>query len=227
MIIQRYRYLIWAMVAAIAVAFGLAWGIAATKRDFFPYNIVKMVWGDAGLDAHVRSARRDLMEIQDKYGRPNSTVIVGDSIMAAVPWHEILPDVTVRAVGGATSADVLARLPKLSTLPSKRSVLMIGVNDVLAGEAPEAIADRVEQIVTGLPGRVTLMGVWPCNSKFPRCASYLPTIAALNSKLAAKVGERVTYVPPPPSVAEHLTYDGLHLRLAGMEMLVEHVLRTL
>ena len=98
-------------------------------------------------------------------------------------------------------------------------VLMIGTNNLWAGEAPADVAAGVERIVSALgeqlpDTRILLLGILPCGkAKHP----IRPLIIETNRRLADLAGDRVTYMDigawfldPDGEVSPVLMPDGIH-----------------
>ncbi|HEX8110452.1 MAG TPA: GDSL-type esterase/lipase family protein, partial [Kofleriaceae bacterium] len=68
-------------------------------------------------------------------------VVVGDSLTECGEWWELLDrPVANRGVAGDTVAAVRARLDDIVAMDPRVVVVGIGVNDLLAGASPEALA---------------------------------------------------------------------------------------
>ncbi|MCX5956577.1 MAG: GDSL-type esterase/lipase family protein [Cyanobacteria bacterium] len=106
-----------------------------------------------------------------KLGSPASPLIaLGDSITAAGPWSEAFPGRAVLNAGipGNTTVDLLGRLDALPGLGGATVVLMAGINDLLQGEAPAPVADRILRIRRELlargASRVVVVATLPCEA---------------------------------------------------------------
>ena len=163
-------------------------------------------------------------------------VLLGDSITADGDWPTLLPGMPVRnaGVGGDTIADALARVePAVSGGPAQVLVLL-GTNDVGAGEPEGAILERYGQLLDRLAvaapqAEVVVHGV------LPREPSYASRLARLNEGLSALADRRgLAYLDPWPrfvgpdgGIRAELTSDGLHLSPAGYRQWADALRRHL
>lgn len=108
------------------------------------------VVGDAGPDPTERSTMSDPSDTDA--GRElalGKVLFIGDSIIQAGAWGEWLTASTVvdEGVGGATSADVVERLPELVEQAPDTVVLLVGTNDLAWHRTTEHIVRNIETIV--------------------------------------------------------------------------------
>ncbi len=114
--------------------------------------------------------------------------MLGDSHIQNGEWAEWLQlDVANRGIGQNTTVDVLNRLDSVPA--SDVVVLMIGSNDLKAGEEPARTAARTAEIVAALDRRVILLSVPPRNDADPAPFSQLN---ALNEKHCRGGGHAAT-----------------------------------
>ncbi|MBF4461940.1 MULTISPECIES: GDSL-type esterase/lipase family protein [unclassified Rathayibacter] len=151
-------------------------------------------------------------------------LFVGDSIIQAGPWEEWLAASTVvnAGVGGATTDDVLERLPELVALAPDTVVVLVGTNDLAWHRTSEHVVRNIETIVAtfrrDLPDVRLLM-----TSVLPRGHDFAPQIREINRHLwqfapTAHAG----YLDLWPVLAgedggllEQYSPDGLHLNEDG------------
>jgi hypothetical protein len=121
---------------------------------------VLIVWAGIGLllpACHPLSPGRPLAGFDRSPSAPRAgktvspaapLIALGDSITAAGPWSEAFPGRSVLNAGisGNTTVDLLGRLDVLPGLGGATVVLMAGINDLLQGEAPAPVADRILRI---------------------------------------------------------------------------------
>lgn len=152
---------------------------------------------------------------------PADVVILGDSLVARGRWEEIFPGIEVhqRGIGGDTVAGVYSRLGQVIAKRPRVVVLMVGVNDVIAGNRVEDIASVYDQILAGLAGSplVVVTSVLPCCSERSR-----KQIALLNRALedlamrrGAQYVDLASVVATSGRIAPQYTIDGIHLTAAG------------
>ena len=166
-------------------------------------------------------------------------VFVGDSITQGwqLPtgqpvWNEYYAPLNAldAGVGGDTTQNVLWRVEsgELAGLAPKVVVLMVGVNNIINGDSPQAVADGVaadiEVLQQHLPGsKILLLSILPAVLT-SRDLSFMAPIEATNRLLAGLAdGQNVTYVDLSPAFTNpdgtyrpdlHVA-DGVHLNTAG------------
>lgn len=141
--------------------------------------------GDAGPDATERSTMSERSDTDA--GRDlqlGKVLFVGDSIIQGGSWAEWLSASTVvdEGVGGATTADVVARLPELVEQAPDTVVVLVGTNDLAWHRTTEHIVRNIETIVAtfrrDLPD-VRLLVI----SVLPRGHEFAPQIREINRHL--------------------------------------------
>ncbi len=82
-------------------------------------------------------------------------VMVGDSLTERGEWWELLErPVANRGVAGDTVEAVRARLDDVAALDPRIVFVLVGINDLLAGASPEALAARHAGLIAELHGRL-------------------------------------------------------------------------
>lgn len=82
-------------------------------------------------------------------------VVVGDSLTERGEWWELLErPVANRGVAGDTVEAVRARLDDVAALDPRVVFVLVGINDLLAGASPEALAARHAALLAELHGRL-------------------------------------------------------------------------
>lgn len=81
--------------------------------------------------------------------RLGKVLVVGDSIIQAGAWDEWLTESTVtnEGIGGATTADVVARLADLVAQEPDTVILLVGTNDLAWHRTTEHVVRNIETIV--------------------------------------------------------------------------------
>lgn len=162
--------------------------------------------------------------------RDGATLFVGDSLTDRGEWAEQFGDASLlnRGVASDTTRGVLARAAALTAHAPARIFLMIGVNDLGAGEPVAAVAERYAAILDALRAgapRATLH----CQSLLPVREERAPAgmtnarIQALNQLIARLAAERsCVYIDLFPALSgegggldPRFTVDGVHLTGAG------------
>ena len=182
-------------------------------------------------------ARRDLFGALAAAAQPaargreaSEIVIVGDSLVALAEWGELLPGRVVRNRGipGDTTADLLARIDDAVRSRPGTVVVVAGMNDLLRGDAPDAVAQRHADIAgrirTRCPqARLLIHALLPVRASMIDAREVADQVPVLNEKLralAARVGAelvdaRAALVDARGELDARLTTDGVHLNGAG------------
>jgi lysophospholipase L1-like esterase len=134
-------------------------------------------------------------------------------------------------IPGNTTGDLLGRLDLLPGLGGATVVLMAGINDLLQGEAPAPVADRIlrirRQLLARGAARVVVVATLPCGSVRwgPRC---LAPVQELNRRIRLGV-PFADWLDLTPAVRDGaglrpaLEVDGLHLSPAGYQLWLEQL----
>jgi len=182
----------------------------------------------AGID------RRPTAPAGRKLVHPEAPLIfLGDSITAAGPWSQAFPGRSVLNAGisGNTTVDLLGRLDSLPGLGGATVVLMAGINDLLRGEAPAPVADRMLRIRRELlargAARVVVVATLPCEQARwgPRC---LAPVEDLNRRLRDAVPgpdflDLTALLADGAGLRRSLGVDGLHLGPGGYSLWLEQL----
>lgn len=142
----------------------------------------------------------------DRVAPSGAAIFLGDSIPQRLPASLIAPDAINYGIGSQTTRDLARHVADYAAAQDARIIyLMIGLNDLGAGEAPD-----FEAVLSALPTDVPLVwtGVTP--------AENVQGIDAANEAVASLCIQRgtCTYVPPPASW-DDLDTDGRHLKPSG------------
>ena len=204
--------------AALVAAFGvrrLAISLSASGRD------------DGG--RVYAEERRSLFSAMAAAGKKGGTLFVGDSLTDRGEWAEMFGEgVANRGVAGETTADVLARAPDLAAQSPARVFLMVGTNDLIAGEPIERIVPRyvaiVEALRSGAPSaKLVCQSVPPIREELLKRPITNASIAALNEALRGPVAERgcewadvrSALLDGEGALDRRFTLDGVHLTGEG------------
>lgn len=160
--------------------------------------------------------------------RAGEVVMLGDSLTEFAPWGELLgrPDVRNQGIAGDTVAGVARRLGSALAGPPRAIALMIGINDLLGGAEPEAVASAQRALIARIRAeapdtRLIVQSLLPVH---PHAVGvrHNPRIVAVNTALrasAAAAGAEWLDLHPlfleGDGLAQRLTHDGLHLSGAG------------
>lgn len=194
------------------------------------------------LGAFLIARRRANYQDLNRFVRPGGVVFAGDSITEHFPIHELLQSAKPmynRGISGDTTSGMLEHLRHLVLdLQPSQVFLLIGTNDLGEGDAPQEIVRRIDAlcaaIQAGAPeAGLTLLAVYPVN---PQIETGMPfptvgirtneAIREMNETICERATERqIAYLDLHDRLADEsgvlkaeYTYDGLHLNVAGYEV---------
>ncbi len=161
---------------------------------------------------------------------PDDIIFLGNSITDGAEWSELLgnPHAKNRGISGDRVKGVFERLDPITAGKPSKIFLMIGINDVAAGDSVAAIVEGIEAIVERIKAetprtRIYIESVLPvndCYNRFKGHTSRWQMVAEINAglqKLAASEG--AAYVdlysafvdPATGKMKPEYSNDGLHL----------------
>jgi len=166
---------------------------------------------------------------------PNSKkdiVFLGNSITAGVDWMELLgePRAKNRGISGDITYGVLERLDEVTEGQPAKVFILIGTNDISRNIPDHIIIENHRRIVQRIKAesprtKIYFQTILPVNNTFPAKNHFNKDehIAAVNDairSLAATEGITVIdlhkeFLDSEGRLAKELTYDGLHLNMAG------------
>lgn len=160
------------------------------------------------------------VEFLSSFPPQGAVAFVGDSQIERADWNALLgrSDIANYGVSGDDTEGLLRRLDAVERSGAKTAVVLIGINDLAVGRAPEAVAANVRQIVArlGKSIRVILVSVMPTSMDH---ANLNGPVADLDTRLAAACTARCTYVDLSKvlgaALPEQFTDEGLHLNPDG------------
>jgi lysophospholipase L1-like esterase len=209
------------LAAASAAAIFLLGLLARPLLSQLKTGVLKHGDSDSQYAPH-QTTRSDLYAA---LGQTRRIVFLGDSRVEDAEWAELFDrsDISNRGVSGDTTANVLRRLS--ASLPTNRVIcfLQVGVNDLIRGDAVEAIVANYEKILRYIieerRSRAIVTSIVlvsreqvSLNARINECNRKLADLAAvrgagwvdLNSSLA-----------PEGFLSPEYTHDGLHLNGRG------------
>jgi len=171
----------------------------------------------------------------------NDIIFLGNSITNGSEWSELFGDQTIknRGISGDVTAGVLNRLDEITSRKPSKIFLLIGVNDLAAGRAPDSvvkniflIADRIHKETPGT--RLYVQSILPVNNtfnKFPSHVNKEEQIKQVDLLLEKGTGaHQYTFINLYPSFTNAqqqldtaFTNDGLHEKGRGY-MLWKHLI---
>lgn len=159
-------------------------------------------------------------------GHARHVVMLGDSHIQNGEWAEWLDlGVANRGIGQNTTVDVLNRLGSVPA--SDVAVLLIGSNDLKAGEDPVRTAARTAEIVAALGRTVILLSVPPRNDADPAAFAQLNALNEKGCRSRPRRGGACRYLDvnrfltEGDRLAPSLTLDGVHLNGEGYRRIAE------
>jgi lysophospholipase L1-like esterase len=179
------------------------------------------------------AARPDVyrMDRIDQFRRLTTTepdlVMLGDSLTDRGEWHELLGARVVanRGIAGETLSGVMARLDTVVALKPKSVAIMLGINDLLAGEPVDTCLTRYTAIIDALQRlqpapRIVVQSVLPVGRNV---AASNEAIRLLNTQLSSLCIARncefldlfPAFVAGDGFINSELTTDGVHLNGRG------------
>lgn len=137
-------------------------------------------------------------------------VVVGDSLTERGEWWELLDrPVANRGVAGDTVESVRARLDDVAALGPRVVFVQVGINDLLAGALPDALAARHAALIAELRGRLPRARIV--------AASLLPIrdeLVARDAELTSATVRRANELYRRGAAAAGADWIDLHARLA-------------
>ncbi len=179
--------------------------------------------------------------IYDSYKHEESeTIFLGDSLTDYYEWGEALSDHQVlnRGIAGDTTTGVINRIEEITNANPDRLYLMIGINDMIAGQSIDKIETNYKYILDTL------------KKNSPNTTVYVQSLLPINKKLTnhnvrnkdiSKLNEQIKnlallhdyhYIDLHPEFLKYgqlnknYTYDGLHLNGEGYKIWTRKVLTT-
>lgn len=158
-------------------------------------------------------------------------VFVGNSITNGAEWSELFSNKRIknRGISGDTAEGVLDRLTPITVGKPKQIFLMIGINDLIRGKAPDSVAVTIEKIVVKIKQetpktKLYLQSILPANRKFKENVLAQGAVRGMNERLRKiALDQQITYIDLfshfklEDSDGMNLKYsnDGLHLMGSG------------
>lgn len=185
--------------------------------------------------------RANYMDL-NRFARQGGVVFAGDSITEHFPIHEMLQTdkpMYNRGISGDTTSGMLEHLRHLVLdLQPSQVFLLIGTNDLGEGDSTQDIVRRIDTLCAairvGAPkAHLTLLAIYPVN---PQVETGMPfptvgirtneAIREMNDAICERATERqIAYLDLHDRLADEsgllkaeYTYDGLHLNVAGYEV---------
>ncbi len=200
-------------------------GAFCARFGWPPYPQMVKVYLSLRPDAHSNRLFADRAALLAAYRadtRAAQLVLAGDSQFARGDWPALLPDrrTALRAIDGETASQLLNRPDTLRAPGASHLAILIGINDLISGDSPRLICQRIEQLVnkTAQSMQVIVLGVLPT-----RRAGWNEQVRALNHCLRLTIpvrGARFIEAFADSEPLDHaLSVDEIHLSAAGYRQL--------
>jgi lysophospholipase L1-like esterase len=196
-------------ILVVGIAFGAVMGLKA-------HNRISSYLHPPGPSAE----QLNRIELLSRFPPQGTIAFVGDSQIERADWNALLgrKDIANYGVSGDDTESLLKRLDAVERSGARTAVILIGVNDLVLGRDPDAVAANISKIVARLAKsmRVILVSAMPTSKEH----AYLNgPISDLDARLAALCADPCTYVDLRKSLglslSTHFTDEGLHLNADG------------
>jgi lysophospholipase L1-like esterase len=188
-----------------------------------------MRWQHRGVSALYQHRIEHFEALPEQKG---AVIFLGDSQTEQAEWHELADisggKVLNRGISGDYIQGILNRIEESLRHEPAYIFLQIGINDLLAGTAPERAVLELEQLIDVIQhrhpgGRLVVLGLPPVNSEVRVLSTDNHAIASFNQGLqqvAAKKNVPFLDLYAPLSdeqgrLSEAFTSDGIHLNGSG------------
>lgn len=219
------RYLLWFSLLLNALLLLCIWA-GLQRLGGLTYAIFRFQHPEAGLYNH----RKDLFEHLPE--QPGAVIFLGDSQTAQCEWQELLhPDsvpVLNRGISGDHVAGIRARLDEIVRHKPSKIYLLVGINDLIFGQKPEAIAAVYKEIVATLRSKTPnselfLQSVLPVNNSVKKIGVDNELIRQLNTQIIQIAKDyalpyldiNAEMMDASGNLSARFTEDGIHLNGLG------------
>ena len=221
------RFLLWMSLLANMFLLLCLW-VAVQRLGGWNYVLTRLRHDEAGL----YKSRKQLFEQMPI--QQGAIVFLGDSQTEQCEWQEFLQMDSVvvlnRGIVGDYTAGVLARLDEVLRHKPSKIFLLVGVNDLIFGKKPEAIAPIYRDVIIKIrrqtpDSELFLQSVLPVNNTLKKIGVENETIRQLNTEIARIAKEyAVPYLDLYAGLADadgnlsaRFTEDGIHLNAQGYQ----------
>ncbi|WP_347549502.1 GDSL-type esterase/lipase family protein [Pseudalkalibacillus hwajinpoensis] len=229
----------------IAGSLAILLALAENQTDFLRTNANEMPENDSESRkkniTYYTKYYQTKKSIYDSYTHKDSeTIFLGDSLTDYFEWSEALSDHEVlnRGIAGDTTTGVLNRMEEVVKSNPDRVYLLIGLNDVIAGQSVNRIETNYKQILDTIKTRspnteVYVQSLFPVNTAL--------TGHPINNSVIQELNERIKdlsllydyhYLDLYPKLVEFgqlnkdYTFDGVHLNGEGYKVWTREILST-
>lgn len=227
---------LWIGIGFAVVGCGVGFMMGALRLP--PYGLLKSFAESLGLVRVVPDAYSSIKRsgFESLIHRPK-IVMLGDSLTDHGEWSELLAgeDIVNRGISGQTTGGVLERLNEVIVRRPERVFILVGINDLASGIAPEVAFANITEIAKVLKRH----GIHPVvqsilfvresfqaglNKKVKSLNDLLVEWCGKNDVVFVDLNSRVT---ENSQLKESMTVDGLHLSGLGYSVWAEMVREVL
>ena len=172
------------------------------------------------------------LRVESFKARPNQQykiIFLGDSLTDLGEWNELLPGqaITNRGISSDLVEGVQARLPEIIRRRPKKIFLLIGINNLTAGDNADEVASKIDALIRdiekSLPDTfIHLQSLLPTTGTFadlnPRIITVNKKLASMNSKQTSFLDIHSRFMGEDGRLKADLSADGLHLNSKGYEL---------
>jgi lysophospholipase L1-like esterase len=234
------------IIFVVLVILSYILGMATVKYELYPYQKIvalkHLLQGDESLvvppsyfDQTHYKHRKSLFD-ESAYVDVD-IVFVGDSITEHAEWHELITDKRIanRGISGDRTTGVMNRLDSVIATSADKAFLMLGVNDLLAGDRVDAVLSRYYGIVEQLKDagmEVIIQSTLYGGPRYPELNEKIEMLN-INLKRYAYQKDGVSYVDlnallaPSRELKREFSEDEIHLNSSGYRKWVSAIARLL
>ena len=204
-----------AIMIAVSFAIGACVGIAVYRWE------KARAWALYAIGNIPYSEMRE--QLIDAFSVPASIIVIGDSVSEYINWHAALnrPDVVVHAFAGNTAARASARAREAIGSGASTALVMLGINDIIAGYDPTPDYIRLIRALHAVDMRVVV-------SATVGDAKHKLATERLNTALQRECADDTctfidltTLLAPNGVLAPQYTIDGIHLNASAYVIWVD------
>ncbi len=240
-VLKRRTWILVIVAGSLAILLALA----ENQTDFLRTNADEMPENDSESQkkniTYYTKYYQTKKSIYESYTHKSSeTIFLGDSLTDYYEWGEALSDYEVlnRGIAGDTTTGVLNRIDEVVKAKPDRIYLLIGINDLIAGQSVNKIETNYKQILDTLKTRsphtkVYVQSLFPVNTALTSHPLKNATIKELNKRLKDLANlYNYRFIDIYPDLVEFgqlnkdFTFDGIHLNGEGYRIWTRKVLST-
>ncbi len=211
-----------AVMGAILISF--AYGVATVRYRIFPFELLKRVAVKVLPNTSGYIAQKTAFYRQ--HGQQNYDVVfIGDSLTDQADWNDLFPTLRCanRGISGDQTDGILQRMDSIFSTSATKAVILVGVNDFIAGNSVDAVFENYKEIVRLLHEHTMQVYIQSTILVGQQWADLNPKLVALNQSLRSLSAQSplTTFVDlnqklaPDAYLLEQYTADVIHLNANG------------